>query len=383
MYILNLVFDVLVSVIMVFESVLCFPFENLFFRIDNEASVFETGDGMYTVIWSTTFPGTGWVTYSYGGEDYTVTDREVAAIRTTDKVHSVRIPKEHLDNNTYTCHSQQVGTKRAYVALKGRTVSSDPVKFRGYSGQDKIHALVLSDIHENPAPVEEAVKSFSEKPDLLVMNGDAVSNMTTQRKFLQVLSYAHRFSDGEIPVIYTRGNHENRGEYGAESVKLFKTSVNGLYFTCSYGPVQFIALDSGEDKSDSDWTYSGLVDCTSYIAGETEWLKNITLDSDAQCTVCFAHMPSISNRYGNDWTVPLTELGVDLFVGAHKHRVNFEYNKDKAPFYQMIDGGKIDDNNYTATMLTFSEGLISVTCFDNSHSSRGEHIYTIGNRVAA
>ena len=102
MYTINMILDVLVSAILVIESVLCLPFTTLAFHFDAKASVFESGDNMYTVIWSTSLPGTGYVTYNYDGVEYTVTDTENAAIRTTDTIHSVRIPKSHLDNNTNT-----------------------------------------------------------------------------------------------------------------------------------------------------------------------------------------------------------------------------------------------------------------------------------------
>ncbi len=377
MYEFNMVMNVIISAILVIQSALCLPLNSLLFRFDTKASVFETGDGMYTLIWSTSLPGTGYVTYEYEGEEYTVTDSEYAAMRTTDTVHSVRVPKEHLDNNTYTYHSQHIGTRRAYVAVKGRTISSSPVEFKGYSGQDEIHALVLSDIHENPANAQKAVDCFDIEPDLLILNGDLVSYMTSEVKFKQVLSDAHRFSGGEIPVLYTRGNHENRGEYGPDSVRIFKLSTAGMYYTCEYGPIQFLCLDSGEDKADSDWTYSGLVDYTSYIAEETQWLENLTLDEDAQYRICVTHIPNVGNRYGNDWRGILAELGVDLLVGGHKHRINFEYNlKDEVPYYQMLDGGKTRDDGYIATMLTFKEGQIDVLCYDNEKQMRGEHTFT-------
>ena len=377
MYELNMIINVIISALIVIQSAFALPFNTLIFRIDEKASVFESGDDMYTVIWSTSLPGTGCVNYSYEGTEYTVWDEENAAIRTEDSVHSVRIPKEHLDNNTYTYSSQHIGTRRAYVALKGRTVSSDPVQFRGYSGQDKIRALVISDIHENPDNAAKAVSCFEDEPDLIIMNGDEVSYMTSELKFKQVLSYAYRFSQGKIPIIYTRGNHENRGEYGSDAIDIFKTTTGGMYYTCNYGPIQFIALDSGEDKKDSDWTYSGLVDYTSYVARETEWLNSLTPDEDAEYVICVTHIPNIQNRYGNNWVEPLTNLGVDLLVGGHKHRINFEYNKDGAPFYQMLDGGKSRDDGYIATMLTFGNGQIDVLCYDNEKEMRGEHTYII------
>ncbi len=377
MYELNMALNVIISAILVIQSVFALPFSTLLFRIDEKASVFESGDDMYTVIWSTSLPGTGCVKYTYEGEEYTLWDEENAAMRTEDSVHSVRVPKAHLDNNTYTYSSQQVGTRRAYISVKGRTVTSEPVQFRGYAGQDEIRALVLSDIHENPGNAEKAVKCFEESPDILIMNGDEVSYMTSELKFKQVLSYAYRFSKGAIPIIYTRGNHENRGEYGSDAIDIFKTTTGGMYCTCNYGPIQFIALDSGEDKKDSDWTYGGLVDYTAYVARETEWLRSLTPDEEAEYVVCVTHIPNISNRYGNDWTDILAGLGVDLLVGGHKHRVNFEYNKDGAPFYQMLDGGKSRDNGYIATMLTFSGGQIHALCYDNERNMRGEYTYDI------
>ncbi|MCR5523144.1 MAG: metallophosphoesterase [Clostridia bacterium] len=379
MYIINMVFNVIVSALIVIQSAFALPFNTVIFCIDNGASVFETGDNMYTVIWSTSLPGTGYVTYNYGGEEYTVKDESNGVIRSTDSIHSVRIPKEHLDGNTYTYHSQYVGTRRAYVAVKGRTVSSKPVAFRGYSGQDEIHVLFLSDIHENPSAAAKAVKNLNKDADLIIMNGDAVSFMTAAYKFKQVLSYAYRFSDGSIPVIYTRGNHENRGEYGSEAVEIFKTSTGGMYFTCNYGPVQFLCLDSGEDKSDSDFSYSGLVDYTSYIARETEWMRSLTLDEDAKYRIGIAHIPRLSDRYGNNWSEILEYLGIDLFIAGHKHRINFEYSKDQASFPLMLDGGKNGDDRYIATMVNIRDSEIYVESYDNEGTMRGDYTYTFSS----
>ena len=372
-----MIVNVIVSAILVIQSVFALPFQSAVFFIDCEASVFESGDEMYTVIWSTSLPGTGYVTYTYQGKEYVVTDRQNSAIRTTDTVHSVRIPKAHLDHNTYTYSSQQIGTRRAYVAVKGRTVTSEPVAFRGYDGQEQIHALVLSDIHEEPAKAEKAVKNFDAPADLLILNGDLVSYMTSVLKFKQVLSYAHRFSGGSIPVIYLRGNHENRGTYGPEAVDIFKTSTGGQYFTCRYGPIWLLCLDSGEDKADSDWTYSGLVDSTSYIAEETAWMQTLTPDDDAQYRVAVAHMPNLDNRYGNNWVPILSELNVDLFVAGHKHRVNFEFNRPRTPFYKMLDGGKTNDDGFVATMLTFDDGAVKAVCYDDQNALIGEHTYVM------
>ena len=119
------------------------------------------------------------------------------------------------------------------------------------------------------------------------------------------------------------------------------------------------------------------MDSTTYIAGETEWLKTLTPDEDAQYRVCFGHMPNLDNRYGFNWIPLLTDLKIDLFVAAHKHRVNFEYRKQAAPFYQMLDGGKTRDDGFVATMLTFSDGTVRAVCYDDQTNLVGEHTYEI------
>ncbi|MCR5782409.1 MAG: hypothetical protein K6G90_06680, partial [Clostridia bacterium] len=61
MYTINMILNVIVSAFLVIQSIFALPVNSAVFNIDNKASVFESGDGMYTVIWSTTLPGTGQV----------------------------------------------------------------------------------------------------------------------------------------------------------------------------------------------------------------------------------------------------------------------------------------------------------------------------------
>ena len=57
--------------------------------------------------------------------------------------------------------------------------------------------------------------------------------------------------------------------------------------------------------------------------------------------------------------------------------MNFEYRRQAAPFYQMLDGGKTNDDGFVATMLTFGGGKIKAACFDDKNSLIGEHTYEI------
>ena len=88
-----------------------------------------------------------------------------------------------------------------------------------------------------------------------------------------ILGNAAYLSKGEYPVVYVRGNHETRGEFAAHLRDYFPTDTNELYFTFRYGPVSAVVIDSGEDKADDHYEYSGLVDFESYRQQEFDWLK--------------------------------------------------------------------------------------------------------------
>ena len=358
------IYSFLLSFIILLQSALGLPVYSIGFKIDNAAAVFETGDEMYTVMWTTTRPGSGYVTYTYDGKDYTVNDQENGCIRSLDTVHSVRVPKAHLDHNTYAVHSQYVATKQGYDAVKGKTVSSEPVHFKGYDGQNELNVLVLSDIHENRAAADDAAKHFEKQPDLVVLNGDITSTMVEKKQVGTIISYANHFSNGgEIPVAYLRGNHETRGEFASEMPKYFKTGNDGLYYSFTYGPVHVLALDSGEDKEDSHREYSGLIDFRSYIAEETKWLNSVEAP-DAPYQIAISHKPELDDLDGNQWQGILEDKGIDAVVSGHVHTLNLHYNDD-APFYQFVTG-PFGSYGAVATMLTFKEGKINAKSYNKT-----------------
>lgn len=327
------------------------------FAFSQKASVFECGDNYYSVIWETNLKGTGYVTYNYNGKNYLVNDQRGGNIRTTDTIHSVRIPKKHLDGNTYTYHSQFIVMKFAYEAIKGKTISSSQIKFRGYNNSKKINVLVLSDIHGNHNPCDNAMSNFSENYDLLILNGDISSNIVFKEDFSEkILNYAYRYSKGEIPVAYTRGNHETRGEFASEVPGYFGTKSGGLYFSFNYGPIYAVVLDTGEDKPDSNVEYSGLVDYQAYINEESEWLATLNKDENPTTLyrIAFAHQPYVDDRYGNNWVNDIIRLGISMVISGHTH--TFDLNPAGAegfPFKLILEGGMDNKHEFIATMLTF------------------------------
>lgn len=363
MGILAKIISFIMSVVVSLQAALSLPVLSINFKFDTESTVFESGDNMYTVMWTTTRPSSGFVTYTYDGKDYTVYDQVGGTVRSTDTIHSVRVPKAHLDNNTYTYHSQYVGTKQAYTAVKGKTIDSAPVDFAGYNGESEIKALVIADVHDEPDRSEAAMKCFNEKPSIIILDGDLSSQMERKQDFINILKYAHQFSEGKIPVAYARGNHEPRGEYASEMPQYFRTATGGLYYTFSYGPLWAVVLDAGEDKEDGHKEYSGLVDFRSYIAEETKWLKTVEAP-DSPYRIAVSHKPELDDLDGNQWLGMLGNIDIDAVISGHWHTLDLHFREGTAPFYRFITGPDSDSSNAAATMFTFSESGINAVSYN-------------------
>ena len=339
-----------------------------FTRISTEPVVFDGGSDYYAVVWATSTKGSGCVKYTYNGEEKTVWDSVAGTIRTDDTVHSVLIPKEELQGNTYKVVSQYVGFKFGYNAGKGQTVESKEYSFGGIPKEDGIKVLVATDIHEMESEMKKALKYFeSETPDMILMLGDITSTSELKSQFANnFLSYAHTLSKGEIPIAYTRGNHETRGEFAAKVLDYIPTETDGFYMTFEFGSLGAIVLDSGEDKDDNHQEYSGLVNFEEYRNKEYKWLTSLEKSEfeNNRYTIAFCHNPNISDHFGMDWLTPLANLDADLLVGGHYHKSEF---KDDVAVPTLYAGGKLKTGTgiWSATMLTLENDTIHMVTIDN------------------
>lgn len=324
-------------------------------EIKNGPAVFDMGEDNYCIIFETSEKGSGYVKYTFGGEEKIIWDATAGAIATHDTVHKIIVPKNELRGNTYTVGSQYVSFKFAYTAIKGGSVESEPIAFDGEEKEDDIKILAITDIHEMETEVKQAVSHFDDNFDMVVMLGDITSNFEEKEKFTDhILADAAFLSKGEIPVVYTRGNHETRGEYASQLLQYFPTATGEFYYTFDFGGLSAIVLDSGEDKEDSHEEYSGLVDFSTYREQEYKWIQSLNKeDFDGKYKIVFCHFPKINDHFGVNWMTPLKELGFQLVVGGHHHRSEL-FDLD----IPALDAcGKYGDG-WAASSLTLKDGKI-------------------------
>lgn len=327
-------------------------------KIKVEPTVFDMGNENYCVLFVTTLKGSGYIKYTVNGEEKIIWDTTSGTISTHDTVHRIIVPKQELRNNSYVVGSQFVAYKLGYTAIKGGSVESEPINFRGEEKEDGIKLLAVTDVHEMMDEVKKSLEYFTEDYDMMVFLGDICSDFGSKSRFTDhVLADAAYITKGEYPVVYARGNHETRGEYASQMLQYFPTDTGELYYTFDFGGLSAIVLDPGEDKEDDHVEYSGLVDFSSYREKQFSWINSLKAeDFTGRYKIVFSHDPTLTEHFGKNWAEPLKNLGFSLIVGGHHHRSSLT----KEDISVFIAGGKNDDFTWAASSITMENGEIKM-----------------------
>lgn len=323
--------------------------------------VFDNGDA-YTVSFSTSDTGTGYIEYEYGGETVRKYDSSGGRKNGSSVIHSVTVPKEQLSGNTYKVGSARVIDELSYGGRIGKTIESESYSFSDSFGED-IDVLTLSDWHTKNELALKTASALGEYQAVILL-GDCAPGLMSENDIAKyILDFAHELTGGEMPVIYVRGNHETRGtEAGALGSYL---GFDEYYYTTMLGEYKLIVLDSCEDKEDSHPEYGDMADYEAYRREMTNWLEG--LDSSGEKTIALCHSKNIciEEELKERSHKKLEALNTSLLVSGHSHSV--EFNEDGA-YPVFVDGG-IDScgrNTYAASMLHIGATGIELETCDNS-----------------
>ena len=353
------------------------PFTSLAqIRITHGPWITGMSDTGVTIMWKTDKPAMSWVEYAerkgntfYDEEHPVVYDTQDGRRRTLDTLHCVRL--EGLKPGTeyfYRVYSKEMVSFGEYGSmLFGRTTASSanydgPTHFRTFDPEAKsVRFIVLNDIHERPERIKELCAGIDVgKLDFVLLNGDMLSTVENDgqifSKFLDVCCSVFAKS---VPMVYTRGNHETRGAYADELHKYFPTSDGHFYYSFDVGKVNFIILDCGEDKPDSNFEYSGIADYDRYREKEAEWLaEEIGRENPHAVRIVALHVPPMAGAWHGNLHLRKTMLpilnnaDVDLMISGHIH--SFAY---KRPCAEMDFPNFINDNDSVALVTVDSDGI--------------------------
>jgi predicted phosphodiesterase len=211
--------------------------------------------------------------------------------------------------------------------------------------------------------------------DLVFFNGDSLSHLETERQVLErCLQPASALFASRTPLLFVRGNHETRGAFARELGRYLALPDGRFYYSFDHGPVHFIVMDTGEDKEDGHWAYSGLTGFDDYRQEEAEWLAQEVASQafrQARFRVLVAHMPF----YGDErtrveghgpadcrtrWGAILSGSGLDLHIAGHTHRANWVEPVAGANTFPVSVGGGSAKGSNTLTRVNVSRDALEV-----------------------
>lgn len=189
------------------------------------------------------------------------------------QMHRVSVPMTELDKaGKYTLCVRPIIKRKPYFT------KTEPVKEYEYSfypvPDGTVRAYHISDAHNIVDGVVKAARAFGDI-DLLILNGDVINHSGDPSKFDNIYTICSELTGGTKPVIFSRGNHDMRGNYAEKFAEYTPNSKGNTYYTFRLGRIWGVLLDCGEDKPDDHAEYGYTVSCHQFRQRQTEFLKDI------------------------------------------------------------------------------------------------------------
>lgn len=349
-----------------------------------------------TIVWTTDKPGLSWLELApddtdhfYGEERAKYFDTRQGRRVVLDSVHQVRI--EGLTPDTR--YRYRIFTKEAleykwgdYV-LYGDVAASavyqhDPYMFKTFpSGKRDMNFLMLNDIHENADVLTKMIKEVDfSKVDFVVMNGDMVSSIEDENELLNgVMDSLVNICATSIPVFLNRGNHETRGKYADQLMRYFPNSSGEFYRLKRQFGIDFLFIDSGEDKPDSDIEYSEIADFDNYRLQQARWLRQLqqTKQVGTHPLIVFSHVPpTLDTWHGPKHLVQtivpeLNKMNVTVMLSGHLHR--YAYQEPN----QIIHFPNLANANQSYLMCHIHDNILSIDYVDLNPKENRQFTYPL------
>ncbi|MGE5199976.1 MAG: metallophosphoesterase [Rhodospirillaceae bacterium] len=337
------------------------------------------GPSSITVVWVTEAPAAGWVEYSQDGA------APIRAVPVRDGLvdANTRVHRVTLTGLTpgsayaYRIVTRPIASFGPYKVDYGDVARSEAYAFRTLGpSRDAYSFLVFNDLHEDVEAMRaHAARAAAEPYDLVFFNGDSLSHLESEGQVLdRCLKPASDLFASRVPLCLVRGNHETRGAFARDLERYLALPGGRYYYSFDHGPVHFIVMDTGEDKEDGHWAYSGLTDFDAYRQQEADWLAREVASpafTRARFRVLVAHMPFYGNQrtradgHGaadcrERWGAILNGSGLDLHIAGHTHRADWVEAAAGANTFPISVGGGSAKGSNTLTRVNVSPDALDV-----------------------
>lgn len=356
--------------------------------IKNSPAVFAT-DKYYSIFVWVTESSVMWI--QVGDECFY--DHSNGVLRSSTNVHKITVPAEKLNKEKkYTVCYRRMIERKPYFSVTG-DVEEESYAFYP-PNSEKFNLYQVADSHGMVSGAISSAKIFEERYgriNLLVLNGDVIDHSGDVKNFNAIYEICSGITKGEIPIVFSRGNHDTRGIY-AEKFEDYTPTHNGKsYFSFRISDIWGLVLDCGEDKPDSHEEYGNTNCHEAFRRDETRFLEDIIRNADTEYGApgvkkrfVFSHVP-FTRRFSAPfnieedtyayWAKLLREnVKPDLMLAGHTHRYSIDTvgcEKDalgqfctvivasepntKTGFY--AGGGIVFDNNKTKVVFCSQDSI--------------------------
>ncbi len=195
-------------------------------------------------------------------------------LRSHSLTHRMEVPMAELDREReYTVCWRRVRERKPYFSDLAETEEAS-FSFRPVTG-DPIRFYHIADAHNRVDSPVRAALNCGEPFDLLILNGDIPNHSGDIANFTAIHRIAGGITKGEIPVVFSRGNHDTRGIYAEELADHTPTDGGRSYYPVRLGPLWLLVLDCAEDKTDDHAEYGGTTCCHDFRLRETAFLEEL------------------------------------------------------------------------------------------------------------
>lgn len=350
-------------------------------------AVFAVGD-TYHIMLYTKVPTL--VRAKVGGKFYY--DESNGIMRSESCIHRVIVPQKQLDESrSYTICQRPIIERKPYFT-ETEEEFFESYEFIPVSGE-KIRAYHIADAHNMIEQPVRAAETYGEI-DFLILNGDIPDHSGSVENCLNIYRITSAITEGKIPTVFSRGNHDMRGVHAEQFADYTPTDNGKSYYTFRLGSIWGIILDCGEDKDDSSNEYGYTICCHAFRERETEFLNSVIRNAEQEYLaegvtkrLVISHVPferksnppfDIENEIYTEWTRLLREeIQPDLMIAGHEHTIEIDWPDSEKNYRNLscpvVIGATTDYKDYFAGAgLAFDENGVEVTFTDSECKVKGQ-----------
>lgn len=321
------------------------------------------GNDEVTIMFITNKDCFSWV--EYGSGTYT-SKREFGynngLIEANNRINKITLSnlKPGTEHKYRVVSTEVLGYKGSKVEF-GETITSPMFGFKTPSASDEeVKLVIFNDIHDRPQIIPQMLYRHGytgnkKDYDFVVFNGDCFDWVSSEQQMIDhLIKPSTDIFASEMPFLLTQGNHECRGSFSRQIPAYYAYPDNKYYFSFTRGPIHFLVLDSGEDKTDDSVEYGGLSAFDRYRETQRKWLEK-EIETEAFKKAAFrVLLIHISPWHSGDWHGTthcreqfgpvLNKAKIDLQISGHTHRYMTHDADNTHNFPIVIGGGPLEGN---------------------------------------